>query len=683
MIIGTVGHIDHGKTTLVRALTGIDCDRLAEERQRGITVDLGYAYADEGRLRFIDMPGHERLVHNMLAGASGIDHVLLVIAADDGPMPQTREHLAIVDLLGLHAGAIALSKIDLVTPERRNEARAEIAAVVAGTALETAPVFEVSASTGTGVDALRAHLLEGCQNQAIESGPHLRQGQVPPDSQPPIPRAGSLPAQAAARQTRKIDGGFRLAIDRSFTLRGIGLVVTGTGYSGTVEVGDTVVITPPGLMARVRGIHAQDREAPSGHAGERLALNLAGTFDKDDVARGMWVTAPGLHAPVTRFHARLRVPAASPHPIRHWMPVHVHLGAADVLGRIALLEGEELAPGAAMLAEIIVERPIGVLWGDRFIVRDQSATHTLGGGRVLDIFPPARYKRAPWRLEYLRLRELDDPQPALLHALRRQPAGLNFDRYALESNLSEAAAQRLLDEAGLIAVDDDVGRVVFSPENWSSLHARLLEAARAEHERMPDVIGIERDRLRRLTLPTLPRTAFDRLVAELLAAGDLTSSGGWLHLPAHRATLAATDADLWRILKPLLDATPYNPPRVRDIARLTGMAEDSVRSLMRRVARVGQTYPVAHDHYFTAAAVADLATRVQTLCARHGAARAAALRDEIGGGRKIAIHILEFFDRVGYTRRVRDDHLLRDGSETRLWVVDEMQTEGEGAHENA
>ncbi len=649
MIIGTVGHIDHGKTTLVRALTGVDCDRLTEERQRGITVDLGYAYADDGRLRFIDMPGHERLVHNMLAGASGIDHVLLVIAADDGPMPQTREHLAIVDLLGLHTGAIVLSKIDLVTPERQEEARAEVATAVAGTVLETAPVFEVSASTDSGVDELRSYLL----------------------------------AQADRQEDRTSDGGFRLAIDRSFTLRGIGLVVTGTGFSGTVEVGDTVVITPPGLTARVRGIHAQDREARSGHAGERLALNLAGTFDKDDIARGMWVTAPGLHAPVTRFHARLRVPAASPHPIRHWMPVHVHLGAADVLGRIALLEGEELAPGAAMLTEIIVERPIGVLWGDRFIVRNQSATHTLGGGRVLDIFPPARYKRAPWRLDYLRLRELDDPQPALLHALTRQPAGLNFDRYALESNLSEAAAQRLLDEAGLTAVDDDAGRLVFSPENWSSLHARLLEAARAEHERMPDVIGIERDRLRRLTLPTLPRTAFDRLVSELLATGDLASSGGWLHLPTHRATLAATAADLWRILKPLLDATPYNPPRVRDIARLTGMAEDSVRSLMRRVARVGQTYPVAHDHYFTAAAVADLATRVQTLCARHGAARAAALRDEIGGGRKIAIHILEFFDRVGYTRRVRDDHLLRDGSETRLWVVDEMQTEGEGAHENA
>lgn len=645
MIIGTVGHIDHGKTTLVRALTGIDCDRLAEEKQRGITVDLGYAYADEGRLRFIDMPGHERLVHNMLAGASGIDHVLLVIAADDGPMPQTREHLTIVDLLGLHAGAIVLSKIDAATPERVQSARAEIAAVVAGTVLEAAPVFEVSASTGAGVDQLRAYLL----------------------------------AQATGQATRETmqagDGGFRLGIDRCFTLRGIGLVVTGTGLSGTVSTGDTIVVTPPGFTARVRGIHAQDQDVQTGHAGERLALNLAGDFGKEDVARGMWVTAPALHAPVTRFHARLRVPAASPHPVRHWMPVHVHPGAADVPGRIALLEGEQISPGESMLAEIILERPIGVLWGDRFIVRDQSATHTLGGGRVLDIFPPARYKRTPWRLEYLRLRELDDPQPALAHALARQPAGLAFDRFVLESNLSAAGARHLLDKAGLVVVDDAAGRLVFSAQNWSHLRERLLEAARAEHERMPDVVGIERDRLRRLTLPTLSRTAFDQLVAELLSVGDLASSGGWLHLPAHRATLAATDADLWRLLEPLLEATPYNPPRVRDIARLTGMAEDSVRSLMRRVARVGATYPVAHDHYFSAAAIADLAARVQALCERDGAARAAALRDEIGGGRKVAIHILEFFDRVGYTRRVRDDHLLRDGSETRHWVVSEAQEE--------
>ena len=634
MIIGTAGHIDHGKSTLVKALTGVDCDRLKEEKARGITLDLGYAYADAGRLGFVDVPGHERLVHNMLAGATGIDFVLLVVAADDGPMPQTREHLAIVDLLDLRRGAVALTKVDAVAPERRAAARAEVAALLAGTALEGAPVFEVSATQGEGVAALHDHLL----------------------SEP-----GRLAARAAA-------GGFRHAIDRCFTLQGVGLVVTGTAFSGRIAVGDAVTITPPGLAARVRGIHAQDRSAQSGRAGERLALNLAGDFGKEDVSRGMWVVGPALHAPISRFHARLRVPAAAEAPVRHWMPVHVHLGAADILGRVALLEGEALAPGEAMLAEVILEKPAGALWGDHFILRDASATRTLGGGRVLDIFPPTRHKRAPERLDFLRLLEQPDPAPALAHALARQPAGTRLDRYALNRNLAADEAQALWRGMGLVVVYEADGRSGFSQENWLALRARLLEAARAEHERAPDMIGVERDRLRRLTLPTLSRAAFDRLTFELLDSGELAQSGSWLHLPEHRAALAATDADLWRTLRPLLEAALYNPPRVRDIAKATGIAEETVRGLLKRVARVGEAYPVAHDHYFSAVAVADLAGRVARLCGRDGTARAAALRDEIGGGRKVAIHILEFFDRVGYTRRVRDEHALR-GEGERQWIL--------------
>ncbi len=635
MIVGTAGHIDHGKTTLVKALTGVDCDRLKEEKARGITLDLGYAYADAGRLGFVDVPGHERLVHNMLAGATGIEFVLLVVAADDGPMPQTREHLAIVDLLDLKRGAVALTKVDAVASERRAAARTEVAALLAGTALEGAPVFEVSATLGEGVEALHRHLLD---------------------------EADRLAARAAA-------GGFRHAIDRCFTLQGVGLVVTGTAFSGRVSVGDAVTITPPGLPARVRGLHAQDRSAQSGGAGERLALNLAGDFGKEDLARGMWVVDPALHVPVARFHARLRVPASSEAPIRHWMPVHVHLGASDVLGRVALLEGEQLAPGEAMLAEIILDKPTGALWGDHLILRDQSATRTLGGGRVLDIFPPTRHKRALERLDYLRLLEHDDPRPALEHALARQPAGTHLDRYALNRNLAAEEAQALWRDMGLVVVEEADGRKGFSPEHWAALRARLLEAARTEHERAPDMIGVERDRLRRLTLPTLSRAVFDRLTFELLASNELAQSGSWLHLPEHRAALAATDADLWRTLKPLLEAAPWNPPRVRDIARATGIAEETVRGLMKRVARVGQAYPVAHDHYFAAESVADLAGRVARLCARDGTARAAALRDEIGGGRKVAIHILEFFDRVGYTRRVRDEHALRGGEGERQWII--------------
>jgi len=629
MIVGTAGHIDHGKTTLVKALTGVDTDRLPEEKARGITLDLGYAYADGGRLGYVDVPGHERLVHNMLAGATGIDFLLLAVAADDGPMPQTREHLAIASLLGLDHGVVALTKTDAVTPKRLAEAHAEVAALLAATPLAQAPLFAVAATRGDGVDALHAHLL----------------------------------ARAAALGERQTQGSFRLAIDRVFTLPGVGLVVTGTAFAGHIAVGDKLTVTPPNLPVRVRALHVQDRPAQEGQAGQRIAINLAGDIEKSDLARGMWVVAPHLHLPTQRFQCEVR----TLEPLRHWQSVHVHLGAADVTARLALLEGEALAAGGTMLAEIVLDKPIGALGRDRFILRDQSATRTLGGGRVLDIFPPTRHKRAPERLSLLRLLGDDDPAAALHAALERQAAGVDLDRYALNRNLDDAVA--LWQALGLTVIDAAATRIGFAAAGWSQLSARLLAALAVEHERAADMIGVERDRLRRLTLPTLARGAFDRLVAELLAAGKLAQTGGWLHLPRHRATLAATDIAVWQALRPLLDATPLQPPRVRDMARDTGSDEETVRSLMKRVARVGLVYPVAHDHYFTAAAVAQAAAHVDALCARDGAACAAALRDIIGGGRKLAIHILEFFDRVGYTRRVRDAHVRREPGVARLWVL--------------
>ncbi|MCG2577403.1 selenocysteine-specific translation elongation factor [Dechloromonas sp. XY25] len=622
MIIGTAGHIDHGKTTLVKALTGVDCDRLKEEKARGITLDLGYAYTplpSGGTLGFIDVPGHEKLIHNMLAGATGIDFALLVIAADDGPMPQTREHLDIVELLGIRQGAVALTKIDAVSPERRAQATAEIADLLAGTALAEAPVFPVAAVTGDGIAALRAHL----DHMAAHIGERGRQG------------------------------GFRLAIDRCFTLSGAGTVVTGTAFSGAVSIGDQLLLSPVGKPVRVRSLRVQDTPSESGHAGQRIALALAGV-EKAEVERGMWLLAPALHAPIHRFDATLRVLPGQP-PLKHWMQVHLHLGAEDVPARIALLGADEIAPGSEQWAQIALERDIGTLAGDRFILRDAAARHTIGGGRVLDIFPPTRKKRSPERLAMLAALADDNPTTALQLATAQQAAGIELDAYAINRNLDAAALQAITGQLGLRLV----GNTAFSPANWQALEDRLLAALAAEHERAPDMPGVERDRLRRLTLPTLGRPAFDALIAGQLAAGSVAQTNAWLHLTEHRVQMAAGDRDLWQTLKPLLETAPYNPPRVRDIAKATGVPEDTVRALFKRIARLGEAFPVAHDHYFTAEAVADLARRVAALNARDGMARAATLRDEICGGRKVAIHILEFFDRIGYTRRARDTHVLR------------------------
>jgi selenocysteine-specific elongation factor len=383
MIIGTAGHIDHGKTALVRALTGIDADRLPEEKARGITIDIGFAYRPvEGgeTLGFVDVPGHERFVHNMLAGAVGIDFVLFVVAADDGPMPQTREHLQILDLLGLTGGIVALTKADLVTPERVGDVAQQMRTLLAPTGLASAEILPVSSVTSAGVAALEARLLSA---------------------------AASLPPRPAA-------GYFRLAVDRSFTLAGAGTVVTGTVFAGQLAVGDHLLLSPSGLEARVRGIHAQNQAAERGRAGQRCAINLAGAqIDKDKIQRGDWLLAPPLHAPTDRFDARLRLLASETRPLRHWTPVHLHLGAAHVPARVALLDAEMLTPGEEALAQIVPDRPIGALHGDRLILRDQSAQRTIGGGTVLDPWPPARGRRKPARLAALRALEQPNAASAL------------------------------------------------------------------------------------------------------------------------------------------------------------------------------------------------------------------------------------------------------------------------------
>jgi len=629
MIVGTAGHIDHGKTSLVKALTGVDADRLPQEKARGITLDLGYAYTalpGGDVLGFVDVPGHEKLVHNMLAGATGIDYVLLVVAADDGPMPQTREHLQILDLLGLNRGAVALTKIDAVDDTRAEEVQAEVDALLATSALAGAPVLPVSNLTGAGMAALREH----------------------------------LDAESARLSGRPAGGNFRLAIDRCFTLAGAGTVVTGTVFSGRVTVGDTLMLSPPGIEVRVRSIHAQNRPAQTGVAGQRCALNLVGEgFDKSCVQRGHWVLAAAVHAPTQRLDVLLRVLLSESRPFVHWTPVHVHLGAAEAMGRVALLEGERIDAGRAALAQIILDREIGALHGDRFVLRDQSASRTVGGGVVLDPFPPARGRRSPGRLAVLRQSAGADAAAGLRAALEHSPVGVDVTRYAQARNLSATELDELVRRSGAHLLGPPHASVAISPAARAAFLDRIVDALKAEHVRAPDMVGVSRERLRRLALPELRQAAFDELIAGLLAAGRVQQSGAWLHVPEHHATLSPDENKLWAEVCALLEQAPFQPPRVRDLALAMRVDEAEMRGLLKRVARIGEVYPVAHDHYFTDHAVADLSRIVRELAAEQGFASAAHFRDKIGTGRKLAIQILEFFDRTGFTRRVGDSHVLR------------------------
>ena len=632
MIIGTAGHIDHGKTALVHALTGVDTDRLPEEKARGITIDLGYAYQplDSGEtLGFVDVPGHERLVHTMVAGATGIDFVLLVVAADDGPMPQTREHVQVLDLLGLGRSAVALTKIDRVPAERASEASAEIYQLLSATNLAESPIFPVCALTGEGIGDLRRYL------------------------------------QEAARQTPVRSSGerFRLAVDRSFTLAGIGTVVTGTVHSGSVRIGDRLLISPSGREARVRGIHAQNQPAERGEAGQRCALNLTGLdLHRQDVQRGDWVLDAVLHVPTARLDVELRVLAAEEQPLRHWTPVHCHLGAADVTGRVAVLDGDLIAPGAAGLAQLVLDRPLAALQGDRCILRDQSARRTLGGGRVLDVAPPTRGRRKPQRLELLRAFSHPNPVEAVRQALVVAEQGLDLGTLARHWNLEPAVTAALAALPEAVTVPGPAGPVLFPPARWQALRDVLFATLAAEHENHPERLGPDRERLRRIAAPALARPVFAALLDELVAAGRVVRTGPWVHLPDHRVQLAPADEPLWRDrIEPLLQTAPFNPPRVRDIARELGLEEDRTRRLLKQLVGMGEVFQVAHDHFFTRDAVAELSAIAHELVESEGEARAASFRDRIGGGRKVAIHILEFFDRLGYSHRVGDGHrIFRD-----------------------
>ncbi|MDH4293865.1 MAG: selenocysteine-specific translation elongation factor, partial [Betaproteobacteria bacterium] len=358
MIVATAGHIDHGKTLLVKTLTGTDTDRLPEEKARGISIDLGFAYLPldgGGLIGFVDVPGHERFIRNMLAGVSGIDFALLIVAADDGLMPQTIEHLQILDLLHVSRGAAVITKIDRVDAARVDAVRQQVQNLLAPTRLAGATIHAASAVSGTGMAELKTMLLNEAttQNRRSAQGQHLR-----------------------------------YAIDRAFSVAGSGTVVTGTVFNGTVRPGDKLVISPAGSEVRVRGIQIHGKAAEQASAGERCALNLTGT-DVESVRRGDWVMAAPIHRPTRRLDVRLNALAAGAQPLKHWTPVHLHLATADVTARVSLRRGEALSPGAGSIGQLVLDEPVSALHGDRFILRDQSAMRTLGGGVVIDPAPPA------------------------------------------------------------------------------------------------------------------------------------------------------------------------------------------------------------------------------------------------------------------------------------------------------
>ncbi|RRD59012.1 selenocysteine-specific translation elongation factor [Comamonadaceae bacterium OH2545_COT-014] len=647
MIIGTAGHIDHGKTTLVRALTGTDTDRLPEEKKRGISIELGYAFLDApggARLGFVDVPGHERLVHTMIAGASGIDFALLLVAADDGPMPQTLEHLAVLSLLGMTRGAAVVTKTDRATPARVAEVRQQVQALLQGTPLAGAPVLPVSAATGEGLEALRALLFEAAE--AEQKGDErlfdLEDGPAPPGGQP----------------------AFRLAVDRGFTLEGTGTVVTGAVHAGHVAVGDALALQPgPGgpmrdagrQAVRVRSLHAQNRPVQTARAGQRCAVALAGV-PRDAVARGQWLTAPEVALTTRRMDCQLTLWRGE--SLRSGARVQVHLGAASVPASVAVLDaGEAIAPGGSARVQLVLHGDACAWHGDRVLLRDSAASRVIAGGRVLDPLAPTRYRRTPQRLAELDALARPTAAQRLAALLAVAPHGVDLARFMRAQGL-RADAPPPLPDAVLATADWALG--VAQAE---AHEAAALAALARFHESQPDEAGPDAARLRRLAAPRLPAPLWQAMLARLAARGALVQRGAVLHLPAHGAQLSATESRIAQKVAPHLADAGFEGAWARDLARDAGESEPLVRATLARLARRGELHQTVKDLYYPPATMQRLAAIAREVAAAHGGdVLAAQFRDATGLGRKRAIQLLEYFDRVGLTRRVGDAHRLRPDS---------------------
>lgn len=620
MIVATAGHVDHGKTRLVGHLTGVDTDRLDEEKARGLTIDLGFAYTDfdDRRVGFIDVPGHIRFINNMLAGVSAIDAGLLVVAADDGPMPQTREHLAVLDLLGIDRGVVAITKIDRVEPARVDAVRDEIRAMLAGTSFADAELIPTSSETGEGLDILAGHLL----------------------------------SLARATTPKPRDAHFRLAVDRAFSLKGAGLVVTGSVFSGKIGVGDEVSLLPAGTRLRVRSLHRQNEGADTGGAGDRLALNLAGDAAAGDIHRGNWIASVPAPA-TTRIDARVRVlPGAR--AITHWMPAHLHTAANHVTAHIATLEGRSIEPGESGLVQFVLDTPINAWRGDRLIIRDQAAEYTLGGGIMLDPAAPARGRTRAPRMEYLRALAESQPDARIAALLQVSAQGFDWDRFVTAETAPRETLQTMLEDHG----GTRVGNVAIARARAEAIARQMLDEISGWFKQNPTSDSLTVADLTEIT--TTPRALINPILERLVAARLLATSGGSYRLPNRQAELDPAAAKLWSRVEPILAREPLKPPVLHDLAAEVNLPPKAIAKLLGHCVHAGLLVRPTENRFFLPDAMTELFELARRAAdAGGGSFTVKQYRDATGVGRNLSIEILEYFDRTGRTIRVGDERKIQ------------------------
>jgi selenocysteine-specific elongation factor len=634
LILGTAGHIDHGKTALIRALTGDDLDRLPEEKQRGITIELGFTHLDlaEYRLGIVDVPGHERFVRTMLAGATGIDVALLVVAADDSIKPQTREHLEILKLLRLDSGVIAITKCDLVESGWVELVEEEIRELVADTFLADAPLIRVSSLTGQGIDTLRDALL-GAAEQAARS------------------RAG-----------RSTDAPFRMAIDRCFTIAGYGTVVTGSVSSGRAAVGQELAIEPGNLSVRIRGLQNHERTVEEIHRGQRAAINLAGVHHAQ-IRRGHELATPGHLVPSRLITTWLSLLESAPRPLKHRTRVRVHVGTAELLGTVALLDREQLKPGEAGPAQLFLNEWAVTTWSQPLVVRSESPVVTIGGGRVLD--PNAQRLRTPDAAVIGLVQDLSSLDP-----LRRAAAACYF------AGLRDWQPQDLARTAGIenpaeiyarLLAQGEVREIAVSPTRIRRVHRLVLEqlsdrvAATMHklHEQNPLRSKLDREQLRTAFRYVDP-TVLDTVLNDMRAAGRIRVDERGLTLEGHGPKLSQNERKLLRDLIQMFQEAGIQAPSVAECQKQTGKPPQTVSQLLALAAADGELVEIGANSYLHREVDQTLQAALRAELGGGDGATLSQIREILGTTRKYAVPYCEYLDRIGFTRRAGDLRILAD-----------------------
>jgi selenocysteine-specific elongation factor len=628
LIVATAGHVDHGKTALIKQLTGVDTDRLEEEKRRGLSINLGFAYRSvEGdtTLGFIDVPGHTRFINTMITGVSGIDLGMLVIAADDGIMPQTLEHLDVLRLLGITQCLVVISKIDRVEPERVT-AVADAARKLLGEDYCCA-AFPVSNSSGEGVAALQQY----------------------------------LDKRAVTHRQRSSAGNFRLSVDRAFLLKGIGLVLTGTVISGAVAVGDELQLLPQGVSVRVRSLRVQDHDAQRGRAGDRCAMNISGSIQKDQVKHGD-VLVCGKEIPLCeRFDAAVALLPHAPFAIKHLSPVKVHIGARRMPARLYLIgdtTANRLQPGEEALAQLILEQPLPCCRGDRFLLRDDSESATLGGGIILDPLAPRSGKAQAGRLRYLHAMAKDTPVEALQDLLDGARSPIDLTSFCRAWNLRPDERQALLSSVAARKFAFEGVDYALPEQAWTLMTATLLERVQSWHRNNPEQPGIKATALQESQGKSASSGVFRAVLAGLLRQGKLSLASGMVQTPGYRPSVPGAEQAGWNKLKRALDARGLRLPLVSELTAATGMTKELALACLQSATRRGLAFKLNDNRYALPRHLAEYAVLLQELADNGEDITVINFKQHIKSGRKLAIEILEHFDAVGFTRRRAESRII-------------------------